>query len=171
MTAKKNLWVDAAIFVAFLVAFEPDLTGIAIHEWLSIALTATILVHLTLHWDWVIQIGMRFFRKFFHISRLNFIVDAVLFVAFDLLMLSGILISESVLRVLGIQVAASPTWLTLHSWSADVCLIMTGLHFALHWKWIVDTINRYVVRPLGKAQFPRDLKPTPLSVQVNKDQT
>jgi hypothetical protein len=34
MTAKTNLIVDTLILITFLVAFEPSLTGIAIHEWL-----------------------------------------------------------------------------------------------------------------------------------------
>jgi hypothetical protein len=152
MSTKTNLWVDAAIFFAFLVAFEPALTGIAIHEWLSLALAAALLVHLVLHWDWVIKVTIQFFRKLFHSSRLNYLVDTILLIAMVVLMLSGILISRSVLAILGIQLLASPAWRFLHSASADITLIMVGLHFALHWKWVVNTCNRYIFRPL-KALF------------------
>ncbi len=130
--------------VGFLVAFEPNLTGISIHEWLSVALALTLILHAALHWDWVIKIAMRFLRKRSHTSRLNFAVDALPFAAFVLAMLSGILISRSVLAVLGIQLTASPTWRFLHSWSADASLILTGLHFALHWKWIVNAVTPYL---------------------------
>ncbi len=168
MSAKTNLFVDSVILVGFLVAFEPLLTGIAIHEWLSLALAATLMVHLVLHWEWVLNVAARFLRKWFHESRLNFIVDTALFIAFVLVMLSGILISRSILGLLGIQLAASPAWRTLHSLSADASLYLTGLHFALHWKWIASTINRFVVAPLGRLFQPRPLLSDPLAAVEEK---
>jgi hypothetical protein len=165
MSTKTNLLVDTAILAAFLVAFEPALTGIAVHEWLSVAFAGTLILHMVLHWDWVVNITIRFFRKLFHASRLNYIVDFVLLVAFVMVMLSGILISRSVLTVLGIQLAASPTWRFLHSTSADLVLWMVGLHFALHWKWIVSTCKRYVVDPMRRMFAPnRMLQPARVPV-------
>lgn len=156
MSAKTNLFIDVAIFTAFLVAFEPALTGIPIHEWLSVALAAALVVHLLLHWEWVVKITLQFFRKLFHASRLNYVVDIVLWVAFVLVMLSGLLISRSVLAVVGIRVAESPVWRFLHSWSADVLVLAVGLHFALHWKWIVATLKRFVCLPVaGRFLRPR----------------
>lgn len=155
MSTKTNLWVDIAIFVGFLVAYEAHLTGIAWHEWLSIALTLVILLHLVLHWDWIVQVGKRFFHKFFHSSRLDFVVDALLFVMFVLVMVSGIAISRSVLAMLGLRINASPTWRFLHSWSANLSVFLLALHFALHWKWIVNALQRVILRPAQRMLFPR----------------
>lgn len=168
MSAKTNLWVDAAIFAGFLVAFEPHLTGVVIHEWLSLALAATLIVHLALHWEWVFKVAAQFFRKLFHSSRLNFLVDALLFLAMTLLMLSGILISKSVLPALGIEWDVSRAWRMLHSQSADAALILTGLHFALHWKWIANTVKRYVLAPLGRVFSIRRLQPAPSTVKIDE---
>ncbi|MCE5209056.1 MAG: DUF4405 domain-containing protein [Chloroflexi bacterium] len=168
MSKKTNLWVDATIFIAFLVAFEPNLTGETIHEWLSLALAATLIVHVVLHWDWIMKVGVQFFRKLFHTSRLNFVIDALLFVASVMLMLSGILISRSIVNVLGIQLNPSMVWRQLHSWSADVCLILVGLHFALHWKWIVDAVTRYGIKPIGRVLFPRKSQPAPVVIPVEE---
>lgn len=150
MSAKTNFWLDAAVFAGFLIAFEPGLTGIAIHEWLSLALAATLLVHLLLHWDWVAKVTIQFFKKVFHSSRLQYVVDVLLLVAMVTVMLSGILISRSILPFLGLSAAAGNTWRFLHSASADVTLLLTALHFALHWKWIVGTAKR-IIRRSGKA--------------------
>jgi hypothetical protein len=162
MSAKTNLIVDTLIFIAFLVAFEPGLTGIAIHEWLSLAFAVTLIIHLLLHWDWVIQVGIKFFRKLFHSSRLNFAIDVTLFVAFTLVMLSGAMISRAMLPTLGIQAVESPAWRFLHSWSADVVVLMVALHFALHWKWIINTIKRYLVNPFKGRGTKRTLQPVPV---------
>ena len=79
-------------------------------------------------------------------------------------MLSGILISESILPLLGIRLNASPTWRFLHSSSADAVVLLVGLHFALHWKWIVKTIERYLFKPLKRHPAPLTLQPAFLPV-------
>ena len=94
---RKNLVVDILIFVAFLIAMSPNLSGIDIHEWLSLALLGTVMVHVLLHWDWIISVGKTFFKKLWHTSRLKFVVDILVFVAFITVSLSGILISKSAL--------------------------------------------------------------------------
>lgn len=169
MSKMKKVGVDIAIFAGFLVALEPRLTGIAIHEWLSLALAATLIIHIVLHWNWVITVGVQFFRKLFHSSRLNFLVDGLLFVVFVLVMLSGILISESVVRVFGLQLRASPGWRLLHARSADASLILTGLHFALHWKWVVETIQHSLIGPLGRTLHPKKLQPSQVTVPVKDE--
>ncbi len=121
-----------------------------------------------LHWEWVITVGAQFLRKLFHKSRLNFLVDAVLFAAFVTLILSGILISKSVLATLGLQLAVAPAWKMIHSGAANICLLLTALHFALHWKWVVSTVKRYVFLPLGKIVFPRKLQPAAVVVKVDE---
>ena len=41
-TNRTKLLLDISTFVAFLVAMDPRTSGIAIHEWLAIALGATV---------------------------------------------------------------------------------------------------------------------------------
>src|ERR1700735_1213895 len=50
-----DFWFDAVLLLGYTVAYSYGFTGIAIHEWLGIALGAALLLHLTLHWDWVIR--------------------------------------------------------------------------------------------------------------------
>ena len=42
--------------MAYTLAYSLGFTGIATHEWLGIGLGVVLLVHFTLHWDWVIRI-------------------------------------------------------------------------------------------------------------------
>jgi hypothetical protein len=153
---KTNLLVDTGIFIAMLVAMEPRFSGVAIHEWLSLALAATIVVHLLLHWKWIVEVGGRFFRKLWHSSRLKFGIDVLLFVDFIAVMLSGILISRVALPALGISLGqVSGTWRQLHSLSADAVILLVGLHFALSWGWVVSTEKRLVVAPVAGLFRPK----------------
>ena len=53
---KTNLLIDLTIFLVFLAAGEPAITGLPIHEWLSVAFIAALITHLVLHWDWIVSI-------------------------------------------------------------------------------------------------------------------
>lgn len=144
----KNFVLDTLIFIAALIAFEPRLSGIAIHEWLSLALGITLIVHLLWHWEWIINVGKRYFQRLFHISRLKFVVDLLLLIAFVLVMLSGLLISRSILPLLGIETHHRSIWRVLHSLSADGSLLLLAIHLGLNWDWIVCVLKRYVWKPL-----------------------
>ena len=50
-----DFWFDAVLLLGFTLAYSYSFTGIGIHEWLGIGLGAALLLHLTLHWDWVIR--------------------------------------------------------------------------------------------------------------------
>jgi len=142
MSTKTNLILDITIFTAFLAVANPSLTGMTIHEWLALAFAAAIVTH------WLVTVTKQFFKKLFHQSRLNYVVNALFFVAMTTAMLSGLLISKSVMSTLGIQLNASHGWESIHKLAADASLIMLGLHFALHLKWVVTNLKRYLVSPV-----------------------
>jgi hypothetical protein len=149
MSTKTNLLLDLGILGAFLVALEPKLTGVAIHEWLSLAFAGTLIVHLLLHWKWVVSITKQFFKKLLHVSRLQLVLDTLLFVAFTTVMTSGLMISKTILPTLGIQLDHNQTFRSLHSLSADATLLLVGLHFALNWNWVVNAVKRHIVAPVA----------------------
>ena len=145
---KSKLWVDILIFIAFLVTMVPRSSGLAIHEWLSLSMLAAMTVHLLLNWDWIIQITTRFFGKLGGLNRVNYILNWLLFVDGTLIMISGIMISESALPLMGIHLPQGFGWRRLHDMSANLFLLMLGIHTALHWNWILNSINRYVIQPV-----------------------
>ncbi|HEY2639883.1 MAG TPA: hypothetical protein VGI66_08360 [Streptosporangiaceae bacterium] len=57
-----DFWFDAAILVGYTVAYSYGFTGVVIHEWLGIALGVALLLHITLHWDWVVRTTGRLLR-------------------------------------------------------------------------------------------------------------
>lgn len=147
---KSKLWVDILIFFAFLIAMDPHSSGLPIHEWLTLSMLAAMIVHLLLNWDWIIQITSRFLGKLGGVNRINYILNWLLFIDGTLIMISGIMISEVALPFMGIQLPQGFGWRRLHDMSANIFLIMLGVHTALHWNWIVNTFNRYLVQPVAR---------------------
>lgn len=150
MSNKTNLVLDLTIFTAFLVAYNPHLTGNTIHEWLAVAFGAAIVTHLLFHWKWIASLTTEYFKKFFHRSRLNYIVDLLFFVAMTGSLFSGLMISKDVMSTLGIQLGeVSRSWKSIHTLASDASLILLGIHLALHWKWVLSNIGRYIVTPVA----------------------
>ncbi len=143
-----NLFLDAAVFAAFVLAMAPRVTGIAVHEWMSLAIAAVIVVHLLLHWEWIVGMAPRFFAALFHESRLNFLVDIVFFMALVVVMSSGVVISKVAAPALGFSFPFSFVWKQTHRISADVALITLGVHCGLHGKWISQNGKRCFVDPI-----------------------
>jgi hypothetical protein len=163
LSTKINLILDIVIFAAFLVVDDPALTGMTIHEWLALALAATIVTHLLFHWNWLVALSRKFFKNLFHQSLLNYLVDALFFISLTAAMLSGLLISKSVMQTLGFQMNGNHAWESIHKLVADLSLLMLGLHFALHFKWVVTNLKRYFVTPL--VRLFRRPRATALAIQ------
>ncbi len=147
---KTKLWLDVLIFVAFLVTMDPHSSGIPVHEWLSLAMVAVLTIHLLLSWDWIVEISSRFLGKVGCQNRVNYILNWLLFIDGTMIMISGIMISEAALPALGIQLPAGFAWRRLHDMSANLGLLLLGLHTALHWGWIVTSFSRYIVQPVAR---------------------
>ena len=158
---KIKLAVDSAIFIAFLIAMDPRSSGIAVHEWLGTSAFAAIVVHLLLSWDWIVQITQRFSSKVNSQARINYILNWVLFLDVTVIILSGFMISETVVPSLGISLPQNFAWRSLHELSANTFLVLLGLHTALHWNWIADTFKRYIFQPIGKLFSSKSRKDIP----------
>ena len=167
---KTNMIVDSVIFLAFLVAMAPRFSGMAIHEWLGIAFGAAITTHLLLHWQWIIEVTKRFFSKTQWSARVNYILNALLFIDITLVIFSGLMISQVALPFVGIQLAQSGSWRGLHGTFADLFMVLVGLHVALHWQWIVNMFKRFVLTPLAPRPAPQLSTGVTQSAQLDRPQ-
>lgn len=142
-----NIVVNSILLLAFLIIYEEHATGLTIHEWGALALASIIVVHILLHWQWVVACGKRFFQNIKGGIRLNYIINSILFVAFTAVIFSGLMISEAVMPAIGLRLPQSGFWHWLHAFAADVSLGLVVLHIGLHWKWIINAIKRTVFAP------------------------
>jgi hypothetical protein len=140
-----DFWLDGAILTGFVFAYSFGFTGDVIHEWLGIALGLVLLVHLTLHWDWVVAATRKLLRRRGQ-DRLIWLVNLALLFAMTLCIASGIMISRSALPTLGIYLETNEFWNRLHIVSAEVTLWLVPVHVALRWRWIVAVGRRLLAR-------------------------
>ncbi|NTU72365.1 MAG: DUF4405 domain-containing protein [Coriobacteriia bacterium] len=152
MTAKTRLALDVAMFAALLAAYNPAWTGLAVHEWLSIAIIVPLLFHLIINWEWTVRVASTFIDRLMHASRVNLVVDILLFVSTVAVMLSGLMVSQVALAAFGLAVTPGAIWVALHAVTADTTVFLLGTHFVLHASW--------VARVLGAGQPAPANRPT-----------
>jgi len=146
-----DFWLDGVLLVAFTLAYSLGFTGIATHEWLGIGLGVVLLVHLTLHWDWVIRTTRKLLRPGGR-ERFVWLVNLLLLLSMVLCIASGILISEVALPELGITLPSSFFWRQMHDTTATLTLILVPIHAALRWRWIAGIARRFATWRPGRSR-------------------
>mgnify|MGYP001236564340 CR=1 FL=1 len=146
-----DFWLDALMLVAYTLAYSLGFTGIATHEWLGIGLGVVLLIHITLHWDWVIRITRKLLLPGGR-ERFIWLVNLLLLGSMTLCIASGILISEVALPQLGIYLPGSPFWREVHNVTATLTLILVPIHAALRWRWIAGMARRFAGWRPGRSR-------------------
>ncbi len=148
-----RLYADIILLGAFVLTSIPQVTGIFLHEWISILFIVPILVHLLLDWKWVVNVTKRLFKQLPGAVRFNHIWDLLIFIMMVFVLLTGFLISEAALPALGLHLTIDPFWSAMHHQSVSLLMIMIGVHLAMHWSWIVNMVKRYIrPKPIKLAQ-------------------
>lgn len=151
MRARTNFTIDAIALLGYLVSTNPASTGTPLHEWVSVGIALVAFVHLVLHWSWAVRTVRRFLGRIGRLSRMYLAIDALLLLTFVSVGLSGMMVSQSVLRPLGWVVAEDSVWHAVHSQSATVLLVLMGVHLGQHWRWITTAVRHRILRPLMGA--------------------
>jgi hypothetical protein len=146
---QRNNWlIDAALFGGFLGSLWLDLTGVAVHQWLGLAVAVFSGYHLVKHWPWVKTVTRRFFARTNPRARTCYIVDAGLAVGLAAIMVTGL--STSTWLDLGL--ANYATWYGVHVVASVSTLALLLAKIRLHWRWIVDVARRRIFSsPAPKA--------------------
>jgi hypothetical protein len=193
---QKHWWVNAALFTSAVLAalsgiyfiFLPTggfqggrnpLYNIKIlftrqtwddlHTWGGVAMILAAVIHLALHWSWVVSMARRTWNELTgkcgcmnSRGRWNLIINTVVAVSFIFTALSGIYF----LFVPSGGRAADPmilfnrtTWELLHTWSAIVLIATAVIHFVIHWKWVTKVTGKMI-----KLLFPSRLVSQPVSI-------
>jgi hypothetical protein len=142
---KSNWLLDVTILLGFLVSFFLNLTGLAVHQWLGVAVFLGILFHLVNHWDWVKSVFSKFFGKTSARARIYALIDGLLLYGFVMIVETGLVISTW----FNLNLTNYEVWLDIHIYSSIATLLVAVLKVGLHWRWIVKTASK-IFKPTPK---------------------
>jgi len=140
------------------------------HTWGGIAMIIAALVHLIIHWNWVIMMARSTWKEISGRGgrmnmrgRLNLILNVVVAVSFILTAASGVYF----LFVQGSRWAVDPmfiftrtAWDMIHTWAGVVLTAAAVLHFAIHWKWVTKVTRKLFWMASPSNKIGRSLSAT-----------
>ena len=137
-------WLDLVLLLTFALLQEPETTGLWGHEWISIGLSALLIVHLLVNWRWIVG-ALRRYATSSRRHQVNAWLNGLLYSSRWSSRSSPDYSSSArfVLPSLGLGPSEIKIWRQLHSFVAGVTLAVLGLHVAINWDWIANVIRRW----------------------------
>jgi hypothetical protein len=135
------LVLDVILFVSLIVLSEPRFEGLALHEWIGLAIIPPVIVHILFGWRWIITTMARLFRESAWRLRVNAALNLFLFVAFVVTIFSGAMTSFIALPALGIPAHNFESWRVLHKQWEVYLEISVALHLAMNWNWVASAVG------------------------------
>lgn len=129
---KSALIVDAIALVVYLLAANPSITGIPLHEWLGLGIVVVLLIHCIMHYDWFARAFKGSFKQPTLALTGRLALNVLTAISFVVCVVSGLLISGTVLPMLGLYADGYYFWNPLHSFSAKLLLALIIVHLVLH---------------------------------------
>lgn len=161
---KSNWLLDVIILLGFLAAFFLNLTGLAVHQWLGVAVFVGITFHLVNHWDWVKCVLSKFFNKTSGRARVYALIDGLLLYGFVLIIETGLVISTW----FNLNLTNYEVWLDIHIYSSITTLSLVVLKIGLHWRWIVKTAVKIFKPAPMPGLAPQVLTASPQTSAVSR---
>ena len=130
-----------------------------LHTWFGAAMIAIAAIHLITHWNWVTGMVRRTWNELNGRcgcmnarGRWVLVLNTVVVISFILTALSGIYF----LFAPGGHAAVTPaflftlaTWDLIHTWAGVTLIAAAVIHFAIHWRWVVNVTNKMAARVLA----------------------
>jgi len=145
-----------------------------LHTWFGIVMIVAAVIHIILHWNWIVSMTKRAFhelsgkgRRFNARSRYNVAINALIGLGFILTAISGVYLlffpggSHGVTDPMFLFTRA--TWDLIHTWAGIFMIVAAVVHFAIHWGWVAK-----VTRKLFKGWMPapvQEMAPQPIRVK------
>lgn len=141
MDLRKALIVDAVVLVVYLLAANPSVTGVPVHEWLGLGVLVVVAAHAAMHFDYIVDT----FRNRTHRSGVRLakaVLDVLLVAATMTCAVSGVMVSGTVLPTFGLYAQGYYFWDPLHAASAKLLLALLLVHVGSSWRIVVAGLKR-----------------------------
>ncbi len=135
MDIGKSTIFDTIVLAVYLLAANPSVTGLGVHEWMGPVALAVLVAHLAMHWDWVADtLRHAVHRRGTRLAKV--LLDALLVLVFMVCAASGMMVSGAVLPAFGLYAEGYWLWNPLHVASAKLLLALIIVHLAANLKII-----------------------------------
>ena len=154
-----HLLIDAFLLVSFILLNNLRSTGKSLHEILGVAIGVSILVHLVLHWKMIVGYFKKIFKKPEFMPILRLVINIALCASLFAIIITGLLMSHTLLPSLGIQVGRAGREIEmLHKQVTHYTIYILGLHLFLQWKKYAAVIKRLIIKPIASLFAKRQSK-------------
>lgn len=127
------------MLVIFALIMTMTKQALTFHEIAGLGVGFIILIHILFNIQWLKKITLRLFdSQLPGKTRLGYWLNLVLFISLAFTIVSGILISQ----VLFPGLSNNHAFKGIHSLTANLSLVLVGIHTGLHWQWIGSTIKQ-----------------------------
>lgn len=134
-----------------------------LHTWSGVIMIVIAIIHIVLHWPWVISMTRRSFKELTGQgvslnarSRWNLFLNMCLGVSFVLTAISGVyfLFVSSGRGAVDPNFLFSRTlWDMIHTWAGTIMIATAVIHFAIHWKWVTKVTAKVVASLFQQLRF------------------
>jgi len=142
--------LDILLFVSLILLLSPFSTGLSGHELLGTIFFLPVIAHLLFSWPWIKGSTRRFLVQSGWRDRFNYILNLSLFVFVVLEIVSGLVISQSLVPSLGIKTINDGAWRGLHKQVSVGIVILISLHISLNWQRMVSYFRKKISSSITK---------------------
>lgn len=131
--ARRRLVFDVVVLAGYLLSANPAITGIPVHEWVGLGAFVLLAAHCAARGMWRGTGG-----KGLGLTVLNVLV----LLCAALCVVSGVMVSGTVLPALGLFADGYYFWDPLHAVAAKMLLALLLVHVAVHIPWIAGAFKK-----------------------------
>lgn len=128
--SRRKVLVDAAVLAFYLLAANPAMTGVPLHEWVGVGAVVVLVAHCASSAALLPSLLRPGAKRAERVGRAA--LDAALLVAVALCAVSGLMVSGDVLPALGFYAEGYYFWDPLHAFSAKLLLALVLVHLVIH---------------------------------------
>lgn len=131
-----------------------------LHTWSGVAMITIAIVHISLHWHWVVNMTRRMLREITTRSktlnsrgRFNLGINITIGLSFFITSLSGIYFLFAPSGRSAVEpmfIFSRATWDILHTWGGVTMILAAIIHFAIHWNWVTK-VTRGLISSFSRS--------------------
>ena len=118
---------DAVLLITILLLLSPRLTGLPLHEVLGLTVCIPVIIHMLSSWQWIWSISKKILTAAKLRTRINYLLNTILFILVVIVIVSGFFISEIVVPAVGINIVRYTAWRAVHVQTTTFVMLFSGL--------------------------------------------